>query len=168
MKTEAKVSNVTKLLEAVRGNFRHLISIYWGWLAVSKINRGSALLLGAGTSILVAFLGVLLAVIYVFFSKKGTYYLSSYFAIVLLLSVFCGGYITGQKGGIRNWVPAGLIGVCIGGLALAGLYMLVPLAPGVRELLTMLVLPAFFSSTGALAAANRGRRQLQLTRNFES
>ncbi len=30
MKTEAKVSNVTKLLEAVRGNFRHLISIIWG------------------------------------------------------------------------------------------------------------------------------------------
>lgn len=133
-----------------------------------KINRGFALLLGAGTSILLFFVGVLLALVYIFFSNKSTYFLSSYFAIVFLLGVFCGGYVAGQKGGIRNWVPAGLIGVCTGGLALAVLYMLVPLAPGVRELLTMLVLPVFFSSTGALAAANRGRRHQQLTRNFES
>jgi hypothetical protein len=81
------------------------------------------------------------------------------------LSVFCGGYVAGHKGGIGNWVPAGLIGVCTGGLALTLIYMLFPVAPGVRELLALLLLPAFFSSTGALVAVNRGRKQ-QLTRNL--
>jgi putative membrane protein (TIGR04086 family) len=132
---------------------------------VRKIKRGSALLLGAGTSIFLVFIGMILAAIYVLFSSKGTYFLSSYFTIVLFLSVFCGGYVAGHKGGIRNWVPAGLIGVCTGGLALTLIYMLFPVAPGVRELLALLLLPAFFSSTGALAAVNRGRKQ-QLTRNL--
>jgi hypothetical protein len=132
---------------------------------VRKIKRGSALLLGAGTSIFLVFIGMILAAIYVLFSSKGTYFLSSYFTIVLFLSVFCGGYVAGHKGGIGNWVPAGLIGVCTGGLALTLIYMLFPVAPGVRELLALLLLPAFFSSTGALVAVNRGRKQ-QLTRNL--
>jgi hypothetical membrane protein len=132
---------------------------------MKKTNRGSALLLGAGTSILLFFVGGLLVAVYVFLSSKSTYYLSSYFTYALFVSVFCGGYVAGQKGGIRNWVPAGLIGVCTGGLALTLIYMLFPVAPGIRELLALLVLPAFFSSTGALAAANQGRRQ-QLKRNL--
>lgn len=124
---------------------------------MGKTNRGFALLLGVGTSLLLAFVGALLAAVYIFLSNKGTYYLSSYFIWVLFLSVFCGGYVAGQKGGIRNWVPAGLIGVCTGGLTLTLIYLLFLVAPGVRELLALLLLPAFFSSTGALVAANRGR-----------
>ncbi len=122
---------------------------------MGKTKRGYALLLGAGTSFLLVLAGVLLALLYVLFSSKGTYYLSSYFTCVFFVSVFCGGYVAGQKGGIRSWVPAGLIGFCTGGLLLVLLSALFSTGPGIRELFSLLLIPTLLSSTGSLVASNK-------------
>ncbi|MFY9141084.1 MAG: hypothetical protein WBJ83_07210 [Thermacetogeniaceae bacterium] len=132
-------------------------------MSISK--RGFALLLGMGTSFLLILAGVVLAFVYAIFSAQTTLHLSFYFSCVFFLSVFCGGYAAGSKGGIRSWVPAGLIGPITGGLVLLLFYSTAFFIPGLTELLTMILLPAFVSSTGALLAANRGRRQEQLRRN---
>jgi putative membrane protein (TIGR04086 family) len=127
--------------------------------------RGFALLLGVGTSFLLILAGVVLALVYVFLSNKDNYYLSPYFTVVFLVSVFCGGYTAGKKGGIRSWVPAGMIGLITGGMVLLLFYSTASFIPGLTELLTLILLPAFVSSTGALLGANRGRRQQHLNRN---
>jgi len=130
-----------------------------------KKEKVFALLTGVGISLLITLGGALLAVVYIVLSAKETYYLSSYFAVVLFVSVFCGGYAAGLKGGVGNWMPAGLIGAFTGGMLLLLLYILVPLAPGVGELLKLLLLPALFSCSGALISANRVRRQRPLPQN---
>jgi len=128
-------------------------------------NRGFALLLGMGASFLLLLAGVALAFLYAIFSDQAIIHLSFYFTCVFFLSVFCGGYVAGIKGGIRNWVAAGLIGPITGGMVLFLFYSTAFFIPGLSELLTMVLLPAFVSSTGALLAANRVRRQERLNRN---
>ncbi|HHY40333.1 MAG TPA: hypothetical protein GX502_03705 [Syntrophaceticus sp.] len=127
--------------------------------------RGFALLLGMGTSFLLILAGVVLVLVYAIISDQTTIHLSFYFTCIFFLSVFCGGYAAGIKGGIRNWVPAGLIGPITGGMVLLLFYSTAFFIPGLTELLTMILVPAFVSSTGALLAANRGRRQERLNRN---
>ncbi len=129
------------------------------------IKRGSVLLLGAGTSFLLILAGTLCALVYVLLSEKGTFYLSSYFTGVFFVSVFCGGYAVGKKGGIRNWFPAGLVGLITGGMVLLLFYVTASFIPGLSELLIMLFLPTLLSSTGALVAANRVRKLPYLNRN---
>lgn len=124
-------------------------------IKVSK--RGSALLLGAGTSFLLALGGTVVALGYIFLSKGRVYYLSPYFTLIFFISVFCGGFMAGYRGGIRCWVLAGLIGL-LWGLVLVAV---VPHHSAVTIVLSLLVLPAICSSAGALLAANRVvRRQL--------
>lgn len=123
------------------------------------------MLLGMGTSFLLILAGVALAFVYAIISDQATIHLSFYFTCVFFLSVFCGGYVAGINGGIRNWVPAGLIGPITGGMVLFLFYSTAFFIPGFTELLTMILLPAFVSSSGALLAANRGRRKERLNRN---
>ncbi|HAF17839.1 MAG: hypothetical protein ACN4A7_03655 [Thermacetogeniaceae bacterium] len=127
--------------------------------------KGFALLLGMGTSFLLILAGVVLAFVYAIISAQTTLHLSFYFTCVFFLSVFCGGYAAGSKGGIRSWVPAGLIGLITGGLVLLLFYSTAFFIPGLTELLTMILLPAFVSSTGALLAANRGSKRRFWTRD---
>lgn len=121
--------------------------------------RGFALLLGLGISFLLILVGALLAFVSVIISDQVTFYFSSYFTFVFFLGVFCGGYVTGKKGGIRSWVPAGLIGLLTGGTVLLLFYLTASFVPGLRELLAMLFLPTLVSSTGSLVAANTARKQ---------
>lgn len=123
------------------------------------------MLLGLGISFLLISAGVLLAFVYAIISDQVNFYLSSYFTAVFFLSVFCGGYAAGKKGGIRSWVPAGLIGLFTGGTVLLLFYVTASFVPGFRELLTMLFLPTLLSSTGALIAANTARKQQHWNRN---
>ncbi|MGI6406287.1 MAG: hypothetical protein ACOX2E_07515 [Syntrophaceticus sp.] len=132
---------------------------------MNKNKRGFALLLGLGASFLLVLAGVLLAFVYAIISDQVTFHLSSYFACVFFLSVFCGGYAAGKKGGIRSWVSAGLIGLFTGGTVLLLFYMTASFVPGLSELLAMLFLPTLLSSTGALVAANTAKKQQHWNRN---
>ncbi|MDD4403093.1 MAG: hypothetical protein PHI24_14920 [Desulfitobacteriaceae bacterium] len=127
--------------------------------------RGFALLLGLGISFLLISAGVLLAFVYAMISDQVNFYLSSYFTAVFFLSVFCGGYAAGKKGGIKSWVPAGLIGLITGGTVLFLFYVTASFVPGLRELLAMLFLPTLLSSTGALVAANTAKKQQHWSRS---
>lgn len=127
--------------------------------------RGFALLLGLGISFLLISAGVLLAFVYAMISDQVNFYLSSYFTAVFFLSVFCGGYAAGKKGGIKSWVPAGLIGLITGGTFLLLFYVTASFVPGLRELLAMLFLPTLLSSTGALVAANTAKKQQHWSRS---
>ncbi len=116
------------------------------------------LFLGAGVSIVMSLAGVLLIMAYLLLSEQGVYHLGNYFACILFLSAFCGGYTAGRRGGISYWMPAGLIGCFVGGLSLLLLYMLFNVLPTLQELANFLFLPAVCSSTGALVAANQESR----------
>ncbi|HBI26792.1 MAG TPA: hypothetical protein DDY25_03555 [Peptococcaceae bacterium] len=126
---------------------------------MSITERGFALLLGLGISFFLIIAGALLAFAYAILSNQVTFYLSSYFTCVFFLSVFCGGYATGKKGGIRSWVSAGLIGLITGGAVLLLFNVTASFVPGIKELLAMLFLPTILGSTGALIAANTARKQ---------
>lgn len=127
---------------------------------VNLKRRGSIpLLLGVGTSFLLALGGAGAAMMYVLFSGGVTYHLSTYFTWLLFVSASCGGFAAGHRGGVRYWVPAGVIGLFWGGLATLLLTAAASSGPGVTAVLALLVLPAVCSSAGALLAANRRVRK---------
>lgn len=130
-------------------------------MMVKISKRGSALLLGAGTSFLLALGGAAVALVYIFLSKGNAYYLSPYFRLVFFVSVFCGGLMAGYRGGIRCWVPAGIIGL------LWGLVLMV-VFPHRSAAFGLLVLPAVCSSAGALLAANMVVKKQQLNGRAET